>query len=145
MSSETLVGETSSNSGSDEEALSRLLRDVLGDAAGEESRRGLTVCAPPWVLERISYETGASVETAAVPPFVVTDSLVVAGVPAGELEGGLGFLAAVNVITGICVDLTACHREVPPDQRTDLTLAPVSGLGSAASVAIEMIGAFDVG
>jgi hypothetical protein len=139
------VRETSSESGSYEEVLCRLLQDVLGEDASEEAQRGLTVSAPPWVLERISHETGVSVETAAVPPFLVTDTLVVAAVPALEHEGGLGFLAAVNVITGICVDLTACHPEVPPDRWSDLTLALVCGLGSAASVAIEMIGALDVG
>jgi len=80
--------------------LCKLVKDLLADDSGEESRRGLTVWAPPWVLERISDETGVSIEIEAVPPLMVTDSLVVAAVPALGHECGLGFLAAVNVITG---------------------------------------------
>jgi hypothetical protein len=49
------------------------------------------------------------------------------------------------VITGHCVELTACHADVPPNRWRDLTLALAYGLGSTVSVAIEMIGAVDAG
>jgi len=101
------------------------------------------MCAPRWVLDRISAETGVPVGTDGMAPTITAESLVLTAVPTLEREGGIGFLAAVDVITGRCLELTACHPDVPPNRWPDLTLALICGLGSAASVAIEMIGARD--
>jgi hypothetical protein len=122
-----------------------LLRDAFGDDAVEESPRALTMCAPRWVLDRISDETGLSIESNRAVLSVRTDALVVTAVPALEQEGGLGFLAAVDVISGRCVEISACHADVAPGRWPDLTLALAHGLGPAASVAIEMMGMPDAG
>jgi len=103
------------------------------------------MCAPGWVLERTSNEIGVSIEARGSVRSLATDSVVVTAVSTLEQEGGIGFVAAVNVITGRCVELTACHPDVPPTRWPDLTLALLHGLGSAASVEIELIGASDVG
>ena len=137
--------DASSEPASYERMLRGLLGEVLRDAGNEEWQRGFTMCAPRWVVERVSDETGVPIENHRAVPTVTTATLVVTGVPALEKEGGLGFLAAVDVITGRCVELTACHAEVPPNRWPDLTLALAYGLGSPASVAIEMIGASDAG
>jgi hypothetical protein len=139
------VRETSSEPGSYERTLRRLLGEALGGDSHDDWHRSFTMCAPGWLLERISAETGEPIETYKAVRSVTTDALVVTGVPALEHEGGLGFLAAVNVITGRCVELTACHADVPPNRWPDLTLALAYGLGSPLSVAIEMIGADDAG
>jgi hypothetical protein len=137
---------TSWQPGSYERALSRLLGDALGkDDAPDRSRAAVTICAPRWVLDRISEETCLPVVSDAPLATLAIGALVVAAVPALERDDGLGFLAAVNVISGRCIDLIACHRDVPPNRWPDLTLALACGLGSPAAISIEMIGASAVG
>jgi hypothetical protein len=101
------------------------------------------MCAPTWVLERISDEVGRPIEIHKGVLSITTDTLVVTAVPALEKEGGLGFLAAVDVIGGRCIEITACHTDVAPHRWRDLALALAHGLGPAASVTIAMLGALD--
>jgi len=137
---------TSWKPGSYERALNRLFGAALEkDDEPEGSRAAVTICAPEWVLDRVSEETGVTVENDGALAMLATSSLVVTSVPALDHDDGLGFLAAVNVVSGRCVDLIACHRDVPPNRWPDLTLALVSGLGSPAAISIEMMGASDVG
>ncbi|HXY45543.1 MAG TPA: hypothetical protein VEH29_15255 [Acidimicrobiales bacterium] len=132
--------ETSAQPGSFAWILRQLLGEAFESYAAEESPRVVTMCAPRWVLDRVSDETGAPVETNRGVLSVTIDSLVVTAVPALEQGGGLGFLAAVDVIGGRCVEITACHTDVAPDRWPDLTLALAHGLGREVSVAIEMLG-----
>jgi hypothetical protein len=120
--------------------LRRLLDDAFESHSVAESPSGLTMCAPTWVVERISREAGRPIESNKGVLSVSIDSLVVTAVPALEGEGGLGLLAGVDVIGGHCVEITACHADVIPDRWADLSLALAHGLGPAASVAIEMMG-----
>jgi hypothetical protein len=117
-----------------------LLGEAFGTDAVAESQYALTICCPRWVLDRVSDETGQTIECNRAVLSVRTDLLVVTAVPALEQEGGLGFLAAVDVISGRCVEISACHTDVAPDRWQDLTHALSHGLGPAVSVAIETIG-----
>jgi hypothetical protein len=134
------VRETLSEPGSVECVLGRLLSGVLEHEELEAPPWGVTMCAPRWVLERLSNETGLPIDTHRTVGAVATDAVVVTAVPSLEEEAGLGFLAAVDVISGQCLLLEACHPDVAPDRWRDLTLALTYGLGCAAAVTIEMIG-----
>jgi hypothetical protein len=122
-----------------ERALHKLLDDAFGGYDGE-SPGSVTMCAPRWVVERVSDESCRPVESNRGIVSVETDAIVVTAFPALERECGLGFLAAVDVIGGRCVEITACHPDVAPDRWPDLTLALGYGLGPEVSVAIEMLG-----
>jgi hypothetical protein len=130
---------TSSEPESYERALHKLLGDAIGDY-DEESPGSVTMCAPRWVVERVSDESCRPIESNKGILSVATGALVVTAVPALEQQSGLGFLAAVDVIGGRCVDITACHPDVAPARWPDLTLALGYGLGPEVAVAIERLG-----
>lgn len=135
--------ETSSVPGSYERTLGELIAEVRSNCSCEDSPYALTLCAPKWVLERVSEETGAQIEASAPVATLTTGSLVLAAVPTLELDESLGYLAAVNVITGHWVELTACHAEIAPGRWAPFTLAIKDGLAPSVCVAIEMIGVAD--
>ncbi|MGA2210274.1 MAG: hypothetical protein ABSH30_11625 [Acidimicrobiales bacterium] len=98
------------------------------------------MCTPKWLLERVSEEAGRPIEDCKGVLSVTTDSLVVTAVPALEQDDGLGYLAAVDVIGGQCVEITACHADVAPERWPDLTDALAHGLAPPAAVQLELIG-----
>ncbi len=135
--------DTSSEPGSYERTLHQLLVYVLDNERIDHSAGNVTICAPSWVLERVSQEARRPIEAHRGVQSVTTDSLIVTAVPALEEEAGLGFLAAVDVIGGRCFEVTACHTDVVPDRWPDLTLALAHGLGREVAVAIEQLGTLD--
>jgi len=135
-----VIREPSSGPLSYESQLRLLLCGVFESDPIGASRGAVTLCAPRWVVDRLSEEVCRPVEVKRGVPFVATDELVVTALPALEQRDGLGFLAAVDAIAGRCVEITACHADVAPDRWPDLTLALAHGLGPAASVAIEQLG-----
>jgi hypothetical protein len=126
-----------------ESTLRQLLEEAFEADTPDETWWGITICAPHWVLERISEETGRPIESHMDVLSVTTDSLVVTAVTALEQVGGFGFLAAFDVIGGRCLEMAACHPEVAPDRWAALTLALDHGLAPAVSVAVEMLGTSD--
>jgi hypothetical protein len=125
--------------GSYEQALHKLLDDAL-DGYDEESPSCVTMCAPRWVVERVSDESRQPIESNKGILSVATRTIVVTAVPALEQESGLGLLAAIDVIGGRCVEITVCHPDVAPGRWPDLTLALGYGLGPEVSVAVETLG-----
>ncbi len=98
------------------------------------------MCAPRWVVERVSEETGRILESRQGVLSVTTDAISLTTVGALEQAGGLGYLAAVDVIGGRCVEISACHVDVAPERWKDFTLALAHGLGLESAVAVERLG-----